>query len=652
MFAALSLLFVGIGTDVLLAATEGQNDAEKGTGSPRQIISKMNSGSIGPTVFVIEAEDFDYDAGQSNPRRGEAGLDINVMPYLGGAYQDIGAIEDIDFVNADGPESDFYRTETGNDGDHEVNIADNQSAPPGNGAGGTIPIAGNDRIAYATATNFRIGWAGDGDWQNYTRVFPTNNSGGWWKVYAALSHGDAAATMSGRLERVTAGAGTADQAVESLGTFSAPASGAWGNNNLVLMKTATGADAIVKLRGTNTVRFNNGSGDFDFLLFTPAPSPPPFVSRSPVDSVEPTNAVLTFTIQDTDLAVRTNSVRLFVDGADVTSSVAISRTGSVTYVSATLAGPLTVGERAWRLTFADNRTPPVTTAAQGTFTVVPFSAPGIFAIEAEDFNYSAEGVTGGLWNPQRNTPNMDVDKAPYHGGAYATLAAVEGVDYNNDDGDDSDLYRTELDVGGQNEVNITASNGNRYSNTRGAYDLTSNYRIGWAGAGDWQNYTRTFPSNTYNVWAALSYGGEGPDLLSGSLDLVTSNPAAANQTVERLGTFSGPGTGGWGRNELLLMKGTNGEPASITLNGVQTVRFNLGSGDFDYLLFVPPAPPRITSVTRNENGSLTITWIGGGQLETASSLSSPWSPVTGATTGSHTFVPAGRQPILFLRIRR
>jgi hypothetical protein len=345
----------------------------------------------------------------------------------------------------------------------------------------------------------------------------------------------------------------------------------------------------------------------------------------------------------------------------VTSKTTTGKTGAVTTVTLDMTGTtLPGGERKWRLSFADNSTPPNTTSGEGTFLVSPLDTPGIFAIEAEDFNYSVDGVTGGLWNPQKGTPGLDVDLAPYDGAAYNDLAAVEGVDYNNGDAAaDGAVYRTELDENGENEVSISAANGARYSNDRGAYELTSNYRIGWVAGGDWQNYTRTFPSNTYNVYAALSHGETGPGLLTGSLDRVTSNPAQPSQTTERLGTFRGAGTGGWGRNELVLMKDANGQTATVTLGGVQTVRFNLGGGDFDYILFVPTTagpgpgdPPRITGITRAANGSITVTWTGGGQLEAAPTLAGPWTAVPGATTGTYTFTPTAGQNMLFGRIRR
>ena len=49
--------------------------------------------------------------------------------------------------------------------------------------------------------------------------------------------------------------------------------GTWGNNNLVPLKDAatTNTLAVVTSTGASTTyRYHDGSGDFDFLLFTPA----------------------------------------------------------------------------------------------------------------------------------------------------------------------------------------------------------------------------------------------------------------------------------------------------------------------------------------------------------------------------------------------
>jgi hypothetical protein len=64
-----------------------------------------------------------------------------------------------------------------------------------------------------------------------------------------------------------------------------------------------------------------------------------------------------------------------------------------------------------------------------------------------------------------------------------------------------------------------------------------------------------------------------------------------------------------------------------------------------------PAPPEITSIRVNANGSITVEWTGGGALEAAAAVSGPWQEVTGATS-PYTFTPQAGQTMLFGRIRR
>jgi len=176
-----------------------------------------------------------------------------------------------------------------------------------------------------------------------------------------------------------------------------------------------------------------------------------------------------------------------------------------------------------------------------------------------------------------------------------------------------------------------------------------NYKIGWAGADGWYNYTRTFPPGTYNVYAGLSHG-DGPTSgtrMAASLSTVTGG------TATQVGTFDAPATGGWGNNDLVPLKASNtaATPLAIALSGTQTLRFATGNGDFDFILF-SPAPteaPRFTSIVRNADGSITLTWTGGGTLHSAPALSGPYAPVAGATS-PFTFTPAAGQSMLFGKI--
>ncbi len=601
---------------------------------PRTVSWTFNSGLVNTPLFVIEGEDFDYDGGLTNPEKGIEGRDVDVMPYFGGAYDGLSAIEGVDYNNGDAEDGSIYRTETDPDGGNEISMSSLNNVAGGNGLGGNPSIGSSDRLTYSTTANYAIGWVAGGDWQNYTRTFPSTGTS-WWSVFAGLSYGGTdAGQLSATLDLVTSGVGTDTQTTERLGQFSGPGSGGWGNNNLVPMKTASGAPAIVKLVGENTVRFNLNSGDFDFMIFSPASPPPPTVVSIPQDSGTKTNVVLDWVLADTDSKVDPASVKVELGGQDVSSSAVVTKTDTGATVRLDLSGTTyPAGEHPWKLSFADTSSPPQQVDASGIYVVVPYPGTGIFVVEAEDFNYSDDGVVGGKTNPQKGTETLDVDVMPYVGGAYAGLSAVEGIDYNNADGNDSDLYRTELDENGENEVNIGAG-ASRYATDRGWFEATANFRIGWVGNGEWQNYTRTFPQGTFNIWAAMSYDGRTPGQLNGSLDMVTSDPTQPNQSVQRVGTFNAPGSGGWGRNELVPMKNGAGAIASVPMGGVQTVRINLGSGDVDYIILVPTAgeAPRFTSVTRNANGSITVHWTGGGTLQSAPGVTGPWTDIPGAAS--------------------
>jgi len=74
------------------------------------------------------------------------------------------------------------------------------------------------------------------------------------------------------------------------------------------------------------------------------------------------------------------------------------------------------------------------------------------------------------------------------------------------------------------------------------------------------------------------------------------------------------------------------------MGGVQTVRFNVGSGDFDFFLFVPtgdPLSPPIITGAKLTGGNITVTWFNGGTLWKAPSPTGPWA-TTSDSDGSYT----------------
>lgn len=206
-------------------------------------------------VFNIEAEDFDYDGGQT--------LDVaSVMPYMGGAYDGLGAIHGVDYVSNNGTDSPVYRG--------GAVLEAGTAAPMASDMGGQFAAT---RMGEWTMTvNYKIGWIDSGDWGNYTRTFPTPARQYW--VFSGQSvDGFGANAINSNLGLVTAGVGTANQTVQDLGQFRSAGTGAWSRNNLTALTDANGAIKTVELGGRQTIRWNYNSGDSDYLAFVPATPP-------------------------------------------------------------------------------------------------------------------------------------------------------------------------------------------------------------------------------------------------------------------------------------------------------------------------------------------------------------------------------------------
>jgi hypothetical protein len=556
--------------------------------------------------LAIEIEHFDYDGGQMVAA-------VNTMPYTGEEYRELGAIHDVDYhQGGNDTTNDEYRF------GEEPNVPMNSEL-----AAGTLDVQRPG--GWEVTTNYKIGWAG-GDWYNFTRNFTNSN----YKIYAAQSHGDAAGLPNRLVARygvVTEGVGTTAQTVAEIGSYSAPSSGGWGNNDLVQVRQPNGQPTVIRLNGRQTIRVWVDSGDFDWFAFVPTTEP---TSAPSVSSVSLANGAgswgqdpLIFNLNDflLETSINTNSIRLTVNGTDVTSGSTIERVSGGARVRYLPAAGFTAGVQNYTLTFLNS-------AGGGTTNTGSFNVLGgnLFVIEAEDFNHS-----GGQTIAAASTMPLASD-------LYNGLSAVSGVDYNviNDQQEaDAQQYRQDESP----NVPIPFSNGDL---NRGSFQLTANYRIGWIDNGEWWNYTRNFPNGNYNVYVGLSHGGGGPT--SGSLQLVTGDATQPNQTVQQLGTFDqAGGTAGWGVNRLVPLRNAAGQLASIPLAGPQTIRYTASSGDFDYLIFSPatagPGPQPSVGISRTGN-TITVTWTGG-TLQSSPNITGPWAPVAGATGGTYTTTAEG-----------
>ena len=261
------------------------------------------------------------------------------------------------------------------------------------------------------------------------------------------------------------------------------------------------------------------------------------------------------------------------------------------------------------------------TTYEWSFSTNPLNDANALFIEAEDFDFD-----GGQTITDKKI-GMD---GKYPGDAFNGKGGIAGVDFNNPGGNAGQPYRSDTAVAAGKGPNGGGRN-------RGLFDVDVNYTVGWNDAGDWQNYTRTFPTpaKKYSVYGFAASGGSP---IQFTLDQVTAGVGTEAQTLKPLAELKpGRATAGWDNLELFQFTDpTTKAPSVLELGGKMTLRLTLpaGNGDMDFIAFIPAADeaPKFSSIVRNANGSLTLTWTGGGKLQSAASLKGPWTDVAGAVS--------------------
>jgi hypothetical protein len=337
-----------------------------------------------------------------------------------------------------------------------------------------------------------------------------------------------------------------------------------------------------------------------------------------------------------------SDAKLFLDGVEVATG---TKQGQVTTINYTPTNPAAPGvNREMRVTYSESGQPePISYSWSFAIDASPGSLPAdSFWIEAEDFDHG-----GGQTVAAAST-------MPYAGAAYAGLLATLNVDYFDDQNDgDAGINFTYRGDARPNHVNVTDQQDEQWRVRPGNFIMTTNYRIGWVG-NFWGNYTRTIPAGNYRGFAALSHGDGTQIIMEADLDRVTAGVGTTEQTLQRLGTFRGSGSGAWGSSILVPLINPSGADAVVTFpGGPVTLRATARNGDFDWFVFVPTTEqppvdrPEFTATRRNTDGSITVEWTGGGVLQAAPDLSGPWENVPGATS-PYTISPTGQR--LFGRI--
>jgi hypothetical protein len=321
---------------------------------------------------------------------------------------------------------------------------------------------------------------------------------------------------------------------------------------------------------------------------TPAPNT---FFYSPTGGI--TFRVRTFTMNP----IATNSIRLFVNGTNLSAQLSITDQ-SVLLLDPTshylcrYAGPLP-SNAIVRATIIANDTSGKGTTNNWTFDT--FTTNGAMIVEAEDYNFgsgqfidnppvsglNSNGTTVGAAGYYNRTGTLDVD-------FFETQTSFNSAENNQ--------YRPES-VGTAQDRRDTRDTPRADHLAAGVGD----YQVWQMQAGEWLNYTRTFPTGRFNIYLRAS--SQAPRALR--CDEVTGNRTLPNQTKAIRGVFTLPNTGSSTRFRYLPLGDAFGNPQAISLGGVQTLRLTALSANDDvqlnYLLLVPASagarPPWVVSVS-------------------------------------------------------
>ena len=440
------------------------------------------------------------------------------------------------------------------------------------------------RQQYITAgiPDYQVGFFNSGNWLNYTRTFPS----GTYYIYGRLATG-VGATGSATLSVVTNGWGTSSQSVMQLGIFSFTGTG-FASYQYVPLTDNFGNPVAVTLNGLNTVRLTSttpGGVNANFLMFMPAKTDLPKITQVQPDgsALFQTTNQLTFKVSG-PYAINTNSVVVTLNGINLSSNLVF--TGNSTNWNVSLSGLQSNVSYSAFIT--------VTDVNGGTFnyraSFDTFSTAN-FTWEAEDFDFN----NGQFIDNPVVSANPQSDSYFQVGFVFGT-PAVQGVDVTTLDtvGGERFDYRLAEPCGTATNQDLVRAQ----FIAAGAPD----YYVGWWNAGQWINYTRTFPTNTYYIYARLAAASGATLRVTNSI--VTDGWGSANQTSQELGVFSGTGTGfqGW---QWLQLTGTNGQPAKVYLAGTNTLKMTAGgsiNANFYMLVAAPTvANPVILTIVRSGN---------------------------------------------------
>lgn len=397
-----------------------------------------------------------------------------------------------------------------------------------------------------TIQDYDVGWFDGGEWLNFTRSYPT----GTFNVWARMS---SPSTSTLTLSQVTNGWGTASQSTVDLGTFSLLNGQGWGTYNWVPMTDSGGNLVQLNLGGTNTLRVTTaGNNNAQFFMIVPANTNlPTLTGIYPNNGLQSTN---TFAFNANSAAgINANSIKLTLNGVDVSSSLVISGSSTARQVTYPYLAPNTTYRAVILVTDLNGQ------QANPTINFDTFSGSA-FIWEGVDYDYN----NGSFFDePSTN--------------AYRGLSGSEGIDFHDTCNGGPASYRPDCPA--------TEPCGD-FARAKFTPGVSTNYDLGFIAPGEWENYTRTYPSGTWNVYLRGARVGAPVTMTFGR---VTNGWGTASQDLETLGSLSVSDTGGWQSYRYMPVVDSNNRLVDVPLAGTNTLRITAGDAvNYNFFILTPP----------------------------------------------------------------
>jgi hypothetical protein len=474
--------------------------------------------------------------------------------------------------------------------------------------------------------NVNLSYNNAGNWFNYTRnPWPTN----YCIVYGRVSSGNGTPGGIGNYEAlnlVTSGYSSPTQTTNTLGYFIIKDGGNWNSYSWVPLTDANGNVLPITLpSGRQTLQLLSGGGlnviDFMFLSIPTLGLPPVINNFSPAlttggNEFLSVPGTVSFSVSSLIGTLNQSNIKVWVNGNPVSETF----TGNNTNWNVTF--PISGANQIQSFTISAVDNNGLSNSIAGTFNT--FSTNN-FRWMAADYDFSTnnstssggsvgDGWTGGQFInkpvPTGDTEAFADDQTyqfetnsyfGYPSGLYTEIdpsgfgaVAQQSIDINwatnlNQDPGliiSNSIYRLSSDGTGGDGVGTQVASDSfllpeflaEQENTLHGRDGSSGgpdtniceFNVAYFYAGDWLNYTRTYPTGTYNVWGRLAAGGGA--FTNCTLSLVTSGVGTSNQTTQVLGAFSDPAPAGWQSYHWVELSDPNNNPVYVQLGGVETLK--------------------------------------------------------------------------------